>query len=405
MNVVLVKYGELFLKSESVRRWYITHLLDNLRMAFDAAGLAHSFDIHRGRILVQGPDTDALADIARSIFGIVGVSVCTRTAPDRAAIESAAVAFAAEHLQPGMSFGVRARRSGMEGFTSQELGASVGAAVLDAVPGVRVDLTSPDYELFVEARDFGGLVYDTVLPGPGGLPLGTQGRVLSLLSAGIDSPVAGWLMMRRGCRLVHLHCDGGSWAGSDVRSTAELHHRTLSTWCPGQPLLLIVADFEPFYERLAKEASVRNRCVICKRFMHRVAARIADMETAGALVTGDNLGQVASQTLANMGVIASVVPPRIPVLRPLITYDKDETVALARSIRTFRDHAGDLGCRAVPKHPAIAADMAKVENDETLMRLDELETAVYTTLRYYEAKNGVIREITGPESRFPRQSR
>lgn len=405
MKAVLIKYGELFLKSESVKRWYITLLLNNLRHAFDSQGLEFRFEVHRGRILVEGPDPGALADAARRIFGIIGAGVCTRTGSDRAAIEAAAVLMAVKALKPGMSFAVRARRSGVSGFTSQELAASTGAAIIRNIPGIRVDLSSPDYELFVEARDFGGLLYDHILPGPGGLPLGTQGEVLSLLSAGIDSPVASWLVMRRGSRVVHLHCDGGRWAGRDVLKTAMAHHRTLSTWSPGMPLFLIVADLEPFFSVLATVAGVKNRCVICKRFMLRIASRIAQMHGVKALVTGDNLGQVASQTLANMAVIESVVPCDLPVLRPLITNDKEETIAVARTIGTFRENAGDLGCLAVPKHPSIAADPAVVEADEEKMNLAGIEYAVLGALRCFRAQDGAIEEINSQKFRFLQQSR
>ncbi|KQC04372.1 MAG: hypothetical protein APR53_03230 [Methanoculleus sp. SDB] len=405
MKAVLIKYGELFLKSESVKRWYITLLLDNLRHAFDSLGLEFSFEVHRGRILIEGPDPAALAGAARRIFGIVGVAVCTRTRSDRAEIEAAAVLMAMKNLKPGMSFAVRARRSGVSGFTSQELAASIGAAVIRDIQGIHVDLTSPDYELFVEARDFGGLLYDHILPGPGGVPLGTQGEVLSLLSAGIDSPVASWLMMRRGSRVVHLHCDGGKWAGRDVFETAMAHHRVLSTWSPGTPLFLIVADLEPFFRALSTRAAVKNRCVICKRFMLRIASRIARMRGAKALVTGDNLGQVASQTLANMAVTGMVVPCDLPLLRPLITNDKEETIAVARTIGTFRDDAGDLGCLAVPRHPSIAADTAAIEADEEKMDCDGIECAVIGALRCFRARDGAIEEINSQKFRFLQQSR
>lgn len=405
MQAVLIKYGELFLKSESIKRWYISLLLDNLRHACDSQGLEFRFEVHRGRILIEGPDPGAIADAARRIFGIVGVAVCTRTGSDRVAIEAAAVSMAAKVLKPGMSFAVRARRSGVPGFTSQELAASTGDAVIRNIKGIRVDLSSPDYELFVEARDFGGLLYDHILPGPGGLPLGTQGEVLSLLSAGIDSPVASWLMMRRGSRVVHLHCDGGRWAGRDVLETAMAHHRTLSTWSPGLPLVLIVADLEPFFSTLATAAAVKNRCVICKRFMLRIAFRIARMHGVQALVTGDNLGQVASQTLANMAVTEAVVPHDLPVLRPLITNDKTETIAVARTIGTFREDAGDLGCLAVPKHPSIAAEIAAVEADEEKMDCDGIESAVLGALRCFRAQDGEIEEITSQKFRFLQQSR
>ena len=147
------------------------------------------------------------------MFGIIDVSICTLTGKETGDLSSAAAALASTHLEPGMSFAVRAKRQQKVGLTSQELGEQIGSAIYDRVPGLRVDLERPDYEIFVEVRDFGGLVYDSRIPAPGGLPFGTQGHVLVLLSSGIDSPVASWLAMKRGCAITHLHLDAGRWAG------------------------------------------------------------------------------------------------------------------------------------------------------------------------------------------------
>ena len=200
-----------------------------------------------------------------------------------------------------MSFAVRAKRQQKTGPNSQELGTLIGSAIYDHVPGLRVDLDNPEYEIFVEIRDFGGLVYDSRISAPGGLPWGTQGRVLALLSSGIDSPVASWLMMKRGCEITHLHLDAGRWAGKDVTLAAIENHRRLSRWCYGNPLSLVIANSEFLYDRMDQlRIPPRYRCVICKRFMQRVAGNLMEKEGALAIVTGENLGQVASQTLANL---------------------------------------------------------------------------------------------------------
>ena len=250
-----------------------------------------------------------------------------------------------------MSFAVRAKRQHKTGLNSQELGTAIGSQIYDHIPGLTVDLDEPDYEIFVEVRDFGGLVYDSRIPGPGGLPWGTQGRVLVLLSAGIDSPVASWLAMKRGCEITHLYLDAGKWAGSDVTAAAIDNHRKLSLWCAGNPVSLVIARSEQLFDAMIRlRVPPRYRCVICKRFMQSIAARLMVQEGALAVVTGENLGQVASQTLANLGVVADAAT--VPVLRPLITYDKEETITIARRIGTFESRPGDLSCRAVPKMPA-----------------------------------------------------
>ncbi|MDG6258115.1 MAG: tRNA 4-thiouridine(8) synthase ThiI [Methanomicrobiaceae archaeon] len=393
MDAVLVRYGELFLKSEPVKRRYIDILLRNIRRALDAEGCDYRIEVYRGRILIEGDNLPGICASVRRVFGVVGVSPCIRTPPVIEAIMAAAVQRALSRLKPGMSYAVRARRAGLAGFTSQELGKWIGSEIYAGMDGLEVDLGHPDYEIFVEARDIGGLVYDERLKGPGGLPLGTQGPVLSLLSPGIDSPVASWLMMRRGCDVTHLSFDGGSWMGEDVTGGTFENHRRLSAWCPGQPLTLMVVSLGPFFDRLVGGKNPRYRCIICKRFMLRVAGRIARDQGLLALVTGDSLGQVASQTLANMGVIEEAATPEIPVLRPLITFDKQESVELARTIGTFRDAAGDLGCIVVPKHPALAATLEAVRSEEGKLGIEALVEEALSSVRGYRALNGEMEEI------------
>lgn len=390
-KLVMVRYGELFLKSESVRHHFIGMLLRNIGKALTASALTYHYETPRGRILIYGDQPEKIAEIVSRIFGIVDVSICTRTESRLEAISAVAVALASANLVRGMSFAVRAKRQQKTGLNSQELGTVIGSAVYDHIPGLRVDLNNPDYELFVEIRDFGGLVYDSRIPAPGGLPWGTQGRVLSLLSSGIDSPVASWLMMKRGCEITHLFLDAGRWAGTDVMQAALENHRRLSRWCTGNPLSLIIASSELLYDRMNElHIPPRYRCVICKRFMLRIAGHLVHKEGALAIITGENLGQVASQTLANLAVISEAV--QVPVLRPLITFDKEETVTLARRIGTFDAHPGDLACRAVPRMPATAAQTDPVQENEQKMGIDEIIGESLSNLRYITALNNEIVE-------------
>jgi thiamine biosynthesis protein ThiI len=391
-EAVMVRFGELFLKSESVMKYYINTLVRNLIAAIEAAGMECVVEQHRGRIIVRGDDPDRIARVASRVFGIVGVGRCILTPPDREIIEETAARLAAEKITAGMSFAVRAKRSGMEGFTSQELGASTGARIYERCPGVRVDLTSPDYEVFVEARTFGGIVYDSQIPGPGGLPLGTQGKFLSLLSAGLDSSVATWMMMRRGCVPVFFHADGGRYAGADARLTTEKNLAALSAWCPGRTVRMTVVSLEPFYDALVASGMLRTRCILCKRFMLRAATAIALQEGVAAIMTGDNIGQVATQTLVNLGVVQDVVPQAIPLLRPLLTYDKEEIVFRARMIGTFRDNAGDLGCSIVPKHPSTGAKPEEIREDEWCIPLEDILKEALAHATVVQAYNGKIVE-------------
>jgi thiamine biosynthesis protein ThiI len=388
-ELVMVRYGELFLKSEPVKYHFIGMLLRNIRKALGAAGLTCRYETPRGRILIYGPETDQIAAIVSRIFGIVDVSICLLTQTSLPALSTAAHSLAVPRLSAGMSFAIRAKRQYKTGLTSQELGAAIGSLIYDDIPGLRVDLDKPDYEIFIEIRDFGGLVYDNRIPGPGGLPWGTQGRVLVLLSAGIDSPVASWLAMKRGCEITHLFLDAGKWSGADVTTAAIDNHRKLSLWCAGNTISLVIATSEPLYDAMVRlHIPPRYRCVICKRFMQRVAARLLAQEGALAVVTGENLGQVASQTLANLGVIADAVS--VPVLRPLITYDKEETITLGRRIGTFESRPGDLTCRAVPKMPSTAAVLDEVRDYEQKMGIEEILDYVTSDLRFVTAIDGRI---------------
>jgi len=393
-KLVMVRYGELFLKSEPVKYHFIGMLLRNIRRALAAAGLTCRTETPRGRILIYGPEPEQIAAVTARIFGIVDVSICRLTPASVEAMGDAALSLALPRLSAGMSFAVRAKRQHKSGLTSQELGTAIGSRIYDRIPGLTVDLDEPDYEVFVEVRDFGGLIYDHRIPGPGGLPWGTQGRVLVLLSAGIDSPVASWLAMKRGCEITHLYLDAGKWAGADVTAAAIDNHRKLSLWCAGNPVPLVIANSEPLFDAMVRlKVPPRYRCVICKRFMQRVAGLLMAQEGALAVVTGENLGQVASQTLANLGVIADAVA--VPVLRPLITYDKEETIALARRIGTFEARPGDLACRAVPKMPATAAAIGEVRDYEEKMGMEEILSRVACDLRFVTALDGRI--VTAPE--------
>jgi thiamine biosynthesis protein ThiI len=386
MNVVMVRFGELFLKSSPVMRHFIQILLRNIGKALESEDLEYRFELHRGRLLIHGGDPERIAATARRVFGIVDVAISALIENDMDEIEGQAVRMAGPNLPAGTSFAVRARRQGVPGITSQEIAARIGAAICREYPSAKVDLSNPDYELFIEMREFGVLLYDDLLPAPGGLPLGTQGRVLSLLSSGIDSPVASWMMMKRGCDTHTVHFDGGRFAGTDVLATTRHHHAVLSTWCAGFPMNLLVVNAEPFYESLTARSTPRFRCVICKRFMMRVGSRLVESGDYAALVTGENLGQVASQTLVNMAAISEAAS--VPVLRPLIGFDKNETVILARRIGTFERKPGDLSCRAVPRLPATAAELDAIRSCEKEMDIGPIVEAALERVRHFIALNG-----------------
>lgn len=386
---VMLRYGEVFLKSDPVRKEFIKTLLRNCREALRSEELSPAERITRGRIFFCGEPAVRVAAVLSRIFGVVDVAECTLTPPDPDAVTEAAVARARASAGPKRTFAVRARREGDFGMTSQELAARVGSAVLAACPGTTVDLDNPDYELHVELRQTGGVVYDRRIPAPGGLPLGTQGRVLALLSPGIDSPVAAWLMMKRGCEILALHVSHGQGGGDPSTVPGTLRNLAiLSGWCRGFPLRLFVVDAGPFYEKVGGLHNPRFGCVLCKRFMLRLGTLLARREGITALCTGDSLGQVASQTLANMVVISNA--SGIPVFRPLIAFDKQEIVTLARKIGTFDESPGDLSCPFVPGVPATTSREEEIRTLEESLGTDALLPGILGNAVEYCACNGEV---------------
>ena len=248
-------------------------------------------------------------------------------------------------------------------------------------------ISAPDLEVFVEAREYGGVV-DERISGQGGLPLGTAGKAVALLSAGIDSPVAAWLMMKRGVVISGLFMDGGRWAGPATRDLAMDNVRILSTWCPGRGIPLWIANLEPFFDAMTTSCDRHYTCLFCKRFMMRVAEGVAELNKMEGVVSGENLGQVASQTLQNMGVITASV--KIPVLRPLLTYDKEEIVSIARRIGTYHESPGDTGCLAVPKKPATRSAQELIDSEEKKVDMDKLVLEAVQSAELWIAKDGEI---------------
>ncbi len=384
---VMIRIGELWLKSEPVKKQFMKTLLRNIRASLDGAGLAYEIEEYRGRVIIYG-DAEKIAAAVSRVFGIVDVSICRTCSNNPEDIAATAVSLAKEKLKPGMRFAVRAKRQFVKGFTSQQLAAAVADAIWNEIPGFVVDLDNPEYEIFVEAREYGGIVYDDRIPGQGGLPLGTAGRAAVLLSSGIDSPVAAWLMMRRGVVMSGVFADAGRWAGPATRELAMDNARILSTWSPGRAFPLWIVNAEPFLNAVAESCDRHYTCLYCKRFMMRIADKIAESNRLEGIVSGENLGQVASQTLQNMRVITGSV--ETPILRPLLTYDKEEIVGIARRIGTYHESPGDTTCLAVPKKPATRSSSEQICSEESKMDLEALLDAAVASAELWLAKDGEI---------------
>jgi thiamine biosynthesis protein ThiI len=234
--------------------------------------------------------------------------------------------------------------------------------VWDAVANPAVDLDDPDLTFSVEARTDQAFVFLEKRPGPGGLPLGSQSKVVALVSGGIDSPVAAWEMMKRGSEIVPVYLDLGKYGGPDHEARAVETVRKLAAYAPDRDMRVRKVPAGDDVEMLAEEVGAA-RMLVFRRYMYRVAEAIARQEGAYGVVTGEAIGQKSSQTTRNLAMTSSAVD--LPVYRPLLTMDKHEITEQARAIDTYRDSTIPVGCnRIAPNHPETNASRAVIEAAE-----------------------------------------
>jgi thiamine biosynthesis protein ThiI len=370
---VAVRYHEIALKGKN-RPFFVERLVENLRLATADLGVSRVASLH-GRILVELPDSLAW-DLARErvsrVLGVANFSPVHECPPDLDTLQREAALL----LQgsPCTSFRVSTKRS-HKGFpkTSMEIDRELGGA-LKAATGMKVSLEAPEVTVFVEVlRD--RILYSLEKhPGPGGFPAGSSGRVATLLSGGIDSPVAAYRMMKRGCRVVLVHFHAFPLQDrTTIDKTRELA-RILTRYQYRSRLLLV--PFGPLQQTIVASCPSPLRVVLYRRFMVRIAEALSARHGAKALVTGESLGQVASQTLDNMAVIDEAA--RGPILRPLVGMDKDEITAEARRLGTFAvSTLPDQDCCQlfVPRSPATAAGLGEVRAAEACLPSADLVAA------------------------------
>jgi thiamine biosynthesis protein ThiI len=348
-SIVVVRYGEVFLKSEFVKRKFEDRLVENIRLRLRRDGLEGKIVRRRHRIYVKTRDAEMVADSLRKVFGIVSVSPAIETTAGMGDICKAGLELARARIREGESFAVRVKRTGEHEFSSKDVEKELGGWILDSMK-VSVDLNDPDKTIFVEIPGKDAFVFDRRIKCWGGLPYGTQGKAVSLISTGIDSPVASWMMMRRGCEIVALHLGGGDGIENILRVLGEFSGCEIKSY---------VVPYDGILGEVSKVAG-KYACVICKRTMLRIAKRVMEIERASGIVTGDSLGQVASQTLRNMEVISEAA---FPIYRPLIGMDKNEIVKIAREIGTY-DLSGEMHCDVVPRKPATKSRLDEIKSLE-----------------------------------------
>ncbi|HBT38994.1 MAG: putative tRNA sulfurtransferase [Thermotoga sp. 50_1627] len=321
--MIIVRYGEIALKGKN-RKAFENKLIENIQKALARKGIEAKIRSTQGRLIVDVPHE--FAEIISKVPGVVSVSPAWKMEYEEIP------EFLSRHLcnlKP-TSFKVDARRINKAFHKpSQQINEEIGAFVVQHF-GWKVNLDSPELVVGIEMIEGQAYVFFETIKGVGGLPSSSQGRLVLLMSVGIDSPVAGFLMLKRGVSLIALHFDQGH---------AELAQRMIDVLnqYSSEPIELIVVNhseyFQPYVTELERMGKREWTCVICKALMLKKAEEVAKEKSALGIVTGDSLGQVASQTLENLFLESSVV--KMPVYRPLIGMDKDETVRIARQIGTF----------------------------------------------------------------------
>lgn len=367
---LLVHYGEIALKRGN-RPLFENLLIRNIRTAL---GSDVRPDIRKlpGRLVIyldDGADAKLLGGRLQRVFGVANVALAARTEPDIDDICQAALSAAgAGHFT---SFAIRAHR-GEKNFplTSQDINVRVGEKIRLAT-GARVDLTNPEFVIGIELMNRHAFVFADRTEGPGGLPVGASGKVACLISGGIDSPVAAWRMMKRGCRPLFIHFHSAPFTSAESQDKAEEIVEHLMRCQPATSLVTV--PFGEIQKKIVTSIIPAYRVVIYRRFMIRIACEIAKKYEAAALVTGEALAQVASQTLDNMAAIATV--SSLPILRPLLGLDKQEIVADARRIGTFdlsiQPH-DDCCSFLTPRHPVTRSTEARLDDVERALDIEAL---------------------------------
>jgi len=375
-DTVIVRYGaEVGVKSPRTRASYDKLLIKNIRAKLEAEGLSlEGIERKYGRIYLKTATPKEVAQAISRVFGISSTSPAISCRADLDAISDVALGLAEERGGRGVKFAVRCRRIGKHPFTSMDVARYVGSKILEAMKRMewRVDLDEPDFAVNVEIRDDEAFLFTEVVKGVGGLPLGSQGRVLCLMSSGIDSPVAAWLMMRRGCPITLLHLDLQEFSGEKTVGKVIDLAKALSKWSPAYEVKLVIAPFGNVLKEITEKCPRNLTCVLCKRMMVRIAEKMAIEKKLMGIVTGDSIGEQASQTLSNMAAISEAAK-KVPIYRPLLGFDKPETEKIAREIGTYEISARpDEGCRAAPPRPSTSVSVERAVEAERALDVTSL---------------------------------
>ena len=375
-EIFLLKLGEIVLKGAN-KRQFEARLRANVRRRMRFYG---NFDVYLMQSTVYVEPMDEECDIdgaweaCRSIFGVVSLCRCRPCEKDLNAIFEAIENYLGDDLDCAKSFKVESKRSDKAfPLGSIQISQEIGGRLAEAHPNVKVDVHHPDYTVFVEVRDLAAYVHGPAEPGAGGLPTGAAGRAMCLLSGGIDSPVAAHMMGKRGLEIECVHFFSYPYT-SQLAKDKVVELARLVTKYTGK-MTLNVVSFTEIQEAIRDNCPEEFFTLIMRRFMMEISMRIAKHDGCGALITGENLGQVASQTMEAMTVTGAVVD--IPIFMPLVGMDKEEIVTIARKIGTFETAIlpyEDCCTVFTPKHPKTKPTLEQVVNAERKLDREALIT-------------------------------
>jgi len=375
-DTVIVRFGgEIGIKSEWTRKSYENLILKNIKKALTFHNInLEEFSRYSGRIYIKTETPIEVSEKLVKVFGISSVSPAIETTSNLKDIEEKSLELAREKLGENAKFAIRCRRVGSHSYTSMGVCRRVGQIILDELGArkLKVDLENPDVEIQIEIREDKAYVYSEVLHGPGGFPLGSQPKLVCLLSGGIDSPVACWLVMKRGAPITPIYFDNYPFTDETTLKRAVKVAEKLAEWAIGYPMKLYIIPHGPNLIEIREKCPERLTCLLCKRMMYRMAEEIARKERAEGIVTGESIGEQASQTLWNLKILDEAAK-QYPVYRPLIGFDKVETERIAKKIGTYEISIQKAkGCEAAPKKPATRASLKNVIKAEKALDIESM---------------------------------
>ena len=373
-EIILLKLGELVLKGLN-RRTFEDRLVANARRRLQAHG---KFKVYTKQSTMyvepqsEDCDLDGAWEAMTKLFGVVGLSRARACAKDKDAMLQTAVEYLGDRLAAAKTFKVESKRADKSfPMTSIQLSQYVGGELDEKYPNLTVDVHHPELTVYLEVRDYAAYVHADPEPGAGGLPVGVGGRAVSLLSGGIDSPVASWMIAKRGIALEMVHFFSYPYTSEEAKQKVLTLAKLLTPWC-GR-LTVHVVPFTAIQEELRRSCPEELFTVIMRRFMMRIAQEVARRCGAKALVTGECLGQVASQTMEAMRSTEDACD--YPVFRPLVGMDKEEIVSISRKIGTFGTSIlpyEDCCTVFTPRHPKTHPNLSEVREAEAALPISEL---------------------------------